>query len=248
MKHDQSHELLLEKNNLLKTLKPADKALLVPYIQPYALHAGDVVYEAGDDVHHAIFPCNEALISFMVMLEDARAVETALIGREGAVGGIVSKGHLPAYCRAEVRMPGIGIKITSKNLERAKEQSASIASLFSRYADCLISQIFQAVACNATHTIEQRVSKWILASTARTNDLVIAIRQEELANMLGVGRSYIARVMAGFKSNRSVETARGRLIIKDIDLIRQMSCNCDDLVFRHFETVLHGVYPSKNKS
>lgn len=243
MKLEKNPEYLLEHNNLLRTLKPSDKEVLLPHVTPFPLKAGQSLYEPGDDVQHAYFPCDASLVSFMVMLEDARAVETALVGREGAVGGIVSNGHLPAYCRAEVRFTGMGIRIPSKELERAKAQSSSIAHLFARYADCLIAQVFQAVACNATHTIEQRAAKWLLAAICRTNDKLIPMTQEQLASMLGVGRSYVARVMAGFKANGSVETRRGRLLIRDVETLKDMACSCNTLVHEHFDTVLRGVYP-----
>ena len=243
MKFEKNPEYLLEHNNLLRKLKPADKEALLPHLIPFPLDAGGALYEPGDDVQHAYFPCDGALVSFMVMLEDARAVETALVGREGAVGGIVSNGHLPAYCRAEVRFSGIGLRIPSRELDRAKSASSSINHLFARYADCLIAQVFQATACNATHTIEQRAAKWLLAATCRTDDRTIPITQEQLGSMLGVGRSYVARVMASFKANGSVETRRGRMLIRDLDQLRQMSCNCNTLLHEHFETVLRGVYP-----
>ena len=38
--------------------------------------------------------------------EDGRDVETILVGREGAVGGIVSQGYLPAYTRICVKFGG----------------------------------------------------------------------------------------------------------------------------------------------
>ena len=43
------------------------------------------------------------MASFRIILLDGGNVETALVGREGAVGGIVSKGRLPAYARAVVQ-------------------------------------------------------------------------------------------------------------------------------------------------
>ncbi|WP_262690360.1 Crp/Fnr family transcriptional regulator [Kordiimonas aestuarii] len=244
MKHDKNPERLLNHNNLLRALKPAEKDLLLPYMAPYPLRKGEALYEPGDDVQYAYFPCNTALISFMVMLADARAVETALIGREGAVGGIVSHGHLPAFCRAEVRFPGLAVRIASRDLEQAKNAFPSISNLFTRYADCLISQVFQAVACNATHTIEQRLAKWFLAAITRTDDHDIPITQEQLASMLGVGRSYVARVMAGFKTNGSISTHRGHMIVNNPDRLREMSCGCNALVHDHFDTVLRGIYPA----
>ena len=108
---------------------------------------------------------------FLVSSEDGRDVETVLIGREGAVGGIVSSGHLPAYYRIIVKNGGKLARLRVDQLEAAKAKSSSLRNLFARYADCLLAQVFQSTACNAIHSIEQHAVKWIIAAMERTGDL-----------------------------------------------------------------------------
>ncbi len=231
-------------NNLLQALRSQDLELLKPHLRPIHVDAGQILYEPGDIVNYAYFPCGSTLASFVVPLADARAVETALIGREGAVGGIVSEGHLPAYCRAVVQFPGEMLRIESTMLERAKSSSVSLRLFFSRYSDALLAQVFQAVACNATHTIEQRTSKWLLSALDRTDNLTIPLTQDQLAGMLGVGRSYVARVLSIMKAQGTLETARGKLRVHKKNDLEKMACNCNDLVRKHFDEVLKGVYPT----
>src|SRR5206468_5383402 len=140
-----------------------------------------------------------SLISYLVILRDGRAIETALIGREGAVGGMVSQGRLPAFSRAEVQLGGPFFRIDLHDLEDAKSRSMTLRHLFARYADCLMAQVFQSVACNAAHSIEQRTAKWLLAAIERTGAPDVALTQEQLAAMLGVGRSYLSRVIRDLK-------------------------------------------------
>lgn len=230
-------------SNLLRKLKPADRALLEPHLQPWEARAGDVLYEPGDDVRSVYFPCGPSLVSFRVVLEDGRAIETALVGREGAVGGIVSNGHLPAFARAEVQFGGAFLRMGAGELEQAKESSPSLRHLFARYADCLLAQVFQSTACNAIHSIEQRAAKWFLAALDRTGDRELPLTQEQLAGMLGVGRSYVSRVIQDLRQREVLATRRGRLIVQDMERMRALSCGCDDLLRRHFDVVLKGVYP-----
>ena len=61
--------------------------------------------------------------------------------------------------------------------------------------------------------------------------------------MLGVGRSYVARVIGSLKTQGILDTMRGGLIINSLDNLKTLSCGCNDLVSHHFETVLSGVYP-----
>ena len=75
------------------------------------------------------------MVSLVVDLQDGRSVEVASIGREGAVGGIISCGHIPAFTRAEVMVAGPAGRISMTVLEEAKSQSAHLRNLFCRYSD-----------------------------------------------------------------------------------------------------------------
>lgn len=235
-------------NNLLRAMHETDRALLLPQLETLHMEAGKVLYEPGDQVRYVYFPGGPALVSFMVLLEDGRGVETALVGREGAVGGIVSQGRLPAYARAIVQFPGPVLRIESTELERAKMQSPTLRHLFARYADCLMAQVFQSVACNAAHSIEQRTAKWLLAALDRTGDHDVPLTQEQLASMLGVGRSYISRVVQSLKARGILETRRGGVRVMQDGGLEQVACGCNTAVRRHFEVVLEGVYPDEEES
>lgn len=230
-------------NNLLRSLSADDFALLAPHLSPWSGRCTDLIYEPGQTVRHVYFPCGPSLISYMVVFEDGRSIETALVGREGAVGGVVSQGRLPAYAKAEVQYPGPFLRIDIERMEIAKSQSLTLRHLFTRYADCMMAQVFQAVACNAAHTIEQRAAKWLLSAMDRTGAPQVPLTQEQLANMLGVGRSYISRVLANFKRRNIISTGRGSLIVTDLARLQAIACPCNDSVKKHFDEVLRGVYP-----
>jgi CRP-like cAMP-binding protein len=230
-------------NNLLRVLRPIDFALLRPYLRETAVLAGQVLYEPGDDVRHVYFPVGRTLLAFRIVLNDGRAVETALVGREGAMAGIVSHGRLPSYSRAQVLHPGPLLRIDVEQLEGAQLKSLSIRHLFARYADCLMAQVFQSVACNAAHSIEQRTAKWLLSAIDRTSDARLPLTQEQLADMLGVGRSYISRVIQSLKARKIIETHRGGLTVADPEGLNAIACGCQGAVRRHFDEVLKGVYP-----
>jgi CRP-like cAMP-binding protein len=234
---------LAGENNLLCALKPKDFELLLPSLGHTRHLAGHVLYEPGDSVDYAYFPCRQALVSYRVMLPDGRGVETALIGREGAIGGIVSQGSLPSYARALVQFDGQFLKIGTVQLENLKRSSPSLNHLFARYADCLIAQVFQCTACNATHSIEQRAAKWMLAALDRTGGDEALLTQEQLAGLLGVGRSYVSRVMRRLQEDGVLKTRRGRVFVARRTELEARSCRCNASVRDHFEEVLRGVYP-----
>lgn len=232
-------------NNLLCRLNSADFALIEPHLVHADTGPNDLLYSPGDDVETVHFPCGPSLVSYLVANEDGRDVETILVGREGAVGGIVSQGYLPAYTRIMVKFGGPFVRMNIGKLDAAKAKSASLRNIFARYADCMLAQIFQSTACNAIHSIEQRTAKWIIAAMERTDgNEVVPLTHEQLSTLLGVGRSYASRVIQTFKAEGVLETRRGSILVRNPDALRIRACLCNEAVKNHFEEVLRGVYPS----
>jgi hypothetical protein len=233
-------------NNLLRRLNTSDFALIAPYLIHEEAEPNKLLYNPGDNVEIIHFPCGSSLASYLVHNEDGRDVETILVGREGAVGGIVSEGYLPAYTRITVKFGGPLVRLHVRKLEAAKAESASLRNVFARYADCMLAQIFQSTACNAIHSIEQRTAKWIVSAMERTNsDGVVPLTHQQLATLLGVGRSYASRVIQAFKAQEILETRRGAILVRDREALRLRACLCDESVKSHFEEVLRGVYPAE---
>lgn len=245
MQHGVANDQARPFNNLLRKMRAADYALVAPHLESCALPGGELLYNPGDDVAVVHFPCGPSLASYLIANEDGRDVETVLIGREGAVGGIVSQGYLPAYSRIAVKFGGAFVRLRVGALEAAKLRSPTLRNLFARYADCVVAQLFQSAACNAIHSIEQRAAKWILTTMERTGSERVALTHEQLAIMLGVGRSYVSRVIQAFKAEGVLETRRGAILVRDVAALRARACDCDKAVKSHFEVVLRGVYPAE---
>ena len=233
-------------NNLLRRLNAADYALIAPHLSQEDAAANDLLYNPGDDVDVVHFPCGPSLATYLVANEDGRDVETILVGREGAVGGIVSQGFLPAYTRIMVKFGGPFVRLAVAKLDAAKAKSRTLHNVFARYADCMLAQIFQSTACNAIHSIEQRTAKWIVSAMERADgDNAVPLTHEQLATLLGVGRSYASRVIQTLKAERILETRRGTILVRNPDALRARACLCNESVKNHFEEVLRGVYPTE---
>jgi hypothetical protein len=233
-------------NNLLRRLSASDFALVAAHLAHEEAGPGHLLYNPGDDVEIVHFPCGPSLASYLVPNEDGRDVETILVGREGAVGGIVSQGYLPAYTRIMVKFGGPFVRLNVGRLDAAKAKSPSLRNVFARYADCMLAQMFQSTACNAIHSIEQRTAKWIISAMERTGgDGVVPLTHEQLATLLGVGRGYTSRVIQTFRAQGVLETRRGSFLVRDREALRMRACLCNEAVKSHFEEVLRGVYPAE---
>ena len=233
-------------NNLLRRLNAGDFELIAPHLAQEEVRSSALLYNPGDDVDTVHFPCGASLVSYLVANEDGRDVETILVGREGAVGGIVSLGYLPAYTRISVKFGGPFARLSIGKLDAAKAASPSLRNVFARYADCMLAQMFQSTACNAIHSIEQRTAKWIISAMERADgDNVVPLTHEQLATLLGVGRSYASRVIQTFKAEGVLETRRGSILVRNREALQGRACLCNETVKNHFEEVLRGVYPTE---
>ena len=230
-------------NNLLDALRPTDREVFDSLLRRVDLPAGALLYHPGDLIEQCYFPCGTSIASFYVVMEDGNPIETAMVGREGALGGIVSHGRLPAFARATVFHGGSFLKISLAELERIKDERPSVERLFNRYADCFIAQIFQSVACNATHNIEQRAARWLCAALERAGSNTVTMTQDQLGGLLGVGRSYVSRVLQRFRAEGLVTTHRGAIEVRDTQTLGDTACSCNHLIHAHFDEVLSGVYP-----
>jgi CRP-like cAMP-binding protein len=225
-------------NRLLSALPARDRDLIRSHLIPRLVIRGEVLFEPGDEVETTYFPCRGTMASFLVISADGREVEAATIGHEGAIGGIVSAGHKPAYARSVVQIGGSAFQIDTARVEDAKSSSPAFHNLFSRYADALLSQVMQSVACNALHSVEARCSRWLLSTHDRVGHASIPLTQEALAEMLGVQRTTVTAVAKALQSRGLIRYSRGRIEILNRAGIERTACECYSAVENHFTRLL----------
>lgn len=225
-------------NRLLAALRSADRGHLEPHLKVVALRRGQVLFEPGDDVTLTHFPCRVTMASLQVVTASGREIEAATVGREGAIGGIVSAGSKPAFGRAVVQAPGAAFRIETARLEEAKSRSPAVGDLFDRYADTVVAQLMQSVACNALHDIEQRACRWLLAAHDRTGEDLIHLTQESLAEMLGVQRTSVTAVSRALQAKGLIRYRRGRVEVLDRAGLEHAACECYRAVEDHFARLL----------
>jgi CRP-like cAMP-binding protein len=225
-------------NRLLATLDEGDRALLQPHMALISFAVGDQVLGAGAPVDSSLFPVDGLMVSMIVRLNGGRSIEVTSIGKEGAVGGIISCGAAPAFSDALVQIAGQGLMIPLRALERAKQASSRLANLFCRYSDFLLSQVMQTVACNSFHPIEARAARWLLLAQDRAGTHRIALTQEALAGLLGVQRTTVNAVAQLLQEQGFIVNRRGAIEVRDRDGLMGAACECYAAVEQHFKDVI----------
>lgn len=224
-------------NRLLSTFPSDARAQLEPDSEIVELEPGETIFETGASLKSSLFPFGPTMISLILDLDEERSVEVASIGREGAVGGIISCGHAPAFSRAEVLIGGPALRIPLEALDQAKRRSDHIAHIFCRYSDLLLSSVMQSVACNAFHSIAQRAARWLLTAQDRAGDR-IELTQEALAALLGVQRTTVNAVVRQLQDEGLISNRRGAIQVIDRAGLVQRACPCHRSIENHFSNVI----------
>jgi CRP-like cAMP-binding protein len=224
-------------NRLLSTFSREARALIEPFGEMIELRSGEVVLARGDQVRFSIFPVGPTMISMTVELSGGRTVEVASVGREGAVGGIVSCGQAPAFSRADVLVPGPALRVPMEALEDAKKRSQFIGNLFCRFSDYLLAQVMQSVVCNSYHSIPERAARWLLHAQDRAGDR-IELTQEAFAGLLGVQRTTVNAVVRDLAAEGLIATGRGNLRVTDRAGLKRRACECYQRLQDHFNAVI----------
>ena len=224
-------------NRLLATFSREARALVEPVGTLVELDPGEMILKRGEDVHSSLFMVGPTMVTLVVELARNRSIEVASIGREGAVGGIVSCGHAPAFSRAEVLVPGSAFRVPMEALEDAKKRSPFIGNLFCRYSDYLLSSVMQSVACNAFHSITERAARWLLHVQDRAGDR-IELTQEAFAGLLGVQRTTVNAVIKELSSEGLINTSRGPVRVLDRAGLKRRACQCYQDLQDHYAAVI----------
>jgi len=224
-------------NMLLATFSKDVRELIEAHGEIVELKAGDRVQSQGSDVEVTYFPYATSMISLIVELPSGRSIEVASIGREGAVGGIVSCGHAPAFAHAIVQVTGPALKVPMQALENAKRESSFLGNLFCRFSDYLLAQVQQTAACNAFHSIQQRAARWLLTAQDRAGDR-LELTQEAFAALLGVQRTTVNAVVRNLQDEGLINVRRGRVIVTDRAGLVRRACECYSVLEHHFAEVI----------
>jgi CRP-like cAMP-binding protein len=230
-------------NRLLETLPASERDLIAEDLRAFSLERGDVLFEPGQDVANTYFPGSGTIAALILDLREGAAAEAAMIGYEGAIGGVISDGDKPAFARGVVQMPGPSLRLATDVLASAQRRSAALRDHFARYADCLLAEVLQTVACNTTHDFDARLARWLLTLHDRIGHAELSVTQDFIAEMLGVQRTYATRVLGNLVKRDAIEKGRGKITIKDRRNLERTACECYARLRQHYDRVLPDVYP-----
>lgn len=227
-----------EANRLLAMLPAEDWQAVKKLLTIVAPPTGTILQEIGEPMDYVYFP-HSGMISLLTVMKDGRAIETATIGNEGAVGAEMALGVTTAITRGVVQMEMIASRISRQDFMRCVGRRAMVQSLAFRSNEALIGQTQQTAACNALHQIEARLARWLLQSQDRSPAKgMVPLTQEFLSEMLAVRRTSVSTTAHVLQSAGLIKYSRGSITILNREGLKKKSCECYVSIAKQTERLL----------
>ncbi len=223
------------RNTVLQHLEQASIARL--NLRPITLEVGRDLELPGQIIDH-IFFVESGVGSMTTMFLDGSQVEVGMFGFESVVGVSALMGARRSLNRIFMQVPGHGFSVAVDTAKREFARFDTFHNLALRYVQAQLTQSMQNAACNASHTQEQRLSRWLLICAERADNPVFQLSQEFVAMMLGSSRPTVSSAINVLKSKGLIAHHRGMIEVLDRVALETQACECYGVVRDHLANYL----------
>jgi CRP-like cAMP-binding protein len=213
------------KNRILLALPDSEFRSIRPALEFMDMPNHRSLYEPNRKIEFIYFP-NRGLVSLVILMNDAKTVEVAVLGNEGLAGVPAIFGLDRSPVREVVQISGDGFRVKASAFRRVLHSSPALLALAGRYSAVLGMQISQTAACNRLHDIERRLARWLLLAQDRVDSGVVAITHDFLATMLGTDRPSVSVAAANLQRRGIIDYTRGAVKILNRKELEDSACEC----------------------
>lgn len=228
---------ILHRNQLFGAFDAGARSRIEPHMRPVVLELGTVVCEASGLLEHVYFP-EGCVLSLLIVLENGSAIECANIGREGAFGLFAAMYSGVSFSECVVQLQGPMLRCPIGPLRYEFKKNEHIRNLFVSYSETLLSQIMQTVACNALHSVEERMCRWLLMMHDRAEGEPLSYTHQFLAHILGANRTSITIAAQSLQNAGLISYRRGTMQVLNRAKLEKASCECYAVVKARFDAFL----------
>jgi len=222
------------KNLLLQRLDP--EAIDRLKLERVELPVNREIEFPGSRIAHLFF-IEEGVASMTATFEDGFQVEVALAGTEAVLGTSSMMGTRRSLNRVYMQIGGYGYSSSMSLATQEFKRGEKFHDLTLRYLQAQFIQSAQTAACNARHSVEQRMARWLLLCADRIGDRVLPLSHEYMADMLGVKRSSVTVVAGHLRERNLIQYTRGAITLTDLSGLEKLSCECYRVVRDHLHSL-----------
>src|SRR5260370_33332998 len=108
-------------------------------------------------------------------------------------------------------------------------------------------KMWKTAVCDRTHSLEQRLCRWLLLCHDRLNGSEIPMTQEFIANMLGGRRESVTVAAGRLQDAGLIHYSRGHIKVLDREGLETMVCECYKIVDDEFNRLIGAPHESELK-
>ena len=221
-------------NKILNALPDEDLKRLLPDLEKVELTLGQVVYRPEEPITHIYFLEN-AIISIIAVTAEGQSAEVGVVGFEGIVGIDVLLGADSTLNENLVQHANGAYRIKAEVLKKEFDKCGAVHTEILRFARLLMIQISQTALCNRLHTVEERLSRWLLLCRDRTGTDKLQLTQEFLSIMLGTNRATVTISAIALQSAGYIKYSRGQITIINREGLKDFTCECYGIVKKEYD-------------
>lgn len=185
-------------------------------------------------MEHVYF-LESGLVSVAAKVGRNRFIEVWLTGQEGLLGApvVLAEDNVPLH-RRTVQVAGEAYRLRTVDFCEILKELPCLRELIDRYLAVVLAQTSQSGACNAYHTLRQRLARWLLVARNALGSDEIPLTHGVLADLLGVRRASVTQCLDVFQLSRAISTRRGLIRIEKPGELGKACCDCFKLIEREY--------------
>lgn len=178
---------------------------------------GDLLFEQGDasDALHALVGGQAKRLA---TARDGKQISFGLVGPGELIGQIGVSTHAPRHASVVALAHCEFATLRRRHLEPLLAQQPELRDALSRASAEEALKLSERIADSAFLSIEDRVEKALLDFAQRFGERIeegicVALRQQDLADVLGLSRESVSRVLTATPMKQRVRLGRGRIVL-----------------------------------
>jgi len=211
-------------NSILSQLPEQELELLLPHMKLVSLQKGDVLFEHGQNISQYYFPVSCA-IELSIDLAEGKGGATTVINMN-SIYPLHLIGEIQSPHKAVVYGSGLCYRVPAWVIHEELRRSHSLLWILLQESVRLFELASVESVCLRNHSVEQITAKLILLSMDNSRSSVLEMTHQEMANSLGTRREAVTIALNKLKTQRLINTGRGRVEVLNRKGLLKMSCAC----------------------
>lgn len=159
--------------------------------------------------------------------EDGECIQPVFVGAEGVIGGMRALHGKPFFLSFRVRLPGEALVVPATVLRNIAAEAPTLRLALARVTDRSYHLAALHAVCARFHPLTTRCCAWLSLIQHETDDDVVPITHEELAEVVGATRPAVSAALSQLTQQGLVlSIRRGAIRLIDPDEVARHACTC----------------------